>query len=62
MTVKNVEMGVPIDRGLTQLDLLKKRLFFFVEMGVPIDRGLTHGVSSNSYFATSPRRNGCPDR
>ena len=35
-------MGVPIDRGLTQLPaVLEGQGRLHVEMGVPIDRGLT---------------------
>ena len=36
-----VEMGVPIDRGLTHFLLDLDGRVFLVEMGVPIDRGLT---------------------
>ena len=37
-----VEMGVPIDRGLTQSAKKLLMTSTAVEMGVPIDRGLTH--------------------
>ena len=57
----SVEMGVPIDRGLTQVPFLSSWISINVEMGVPIDRGLTHFVNSALHFFEF-RRNGCPDR
>ena len=52
-----VEMGVPIDRGLTHLiDSFQPFLAFrIVEMGVPIDRGLTRLDLSSIYRLAGDR-------
>ena len=54
-------MGVPIDRGLTQIGKIRSCFPNIVEMGVPIDRGLTQ-LLSLLQLPQLWRRNGCPDR
>ncbi len=45
----DVEMGVPIDRGLTHCaQIYVHSSVFLVEMGVPIDRGLTPSTRASA--------------
>ena len=42
MSPDSVEMGVPMDRGLTHGVNVQEHFGIHVEMGVPMNRGLTH--------------------